>query len=126
MNNLILLSENSEFSYYAVQVPMDASKAKIITFFEDMSLDFIANGFRDQIEIGEFEVKPELLGVYGEIPDSVANEIMGLAEDGWKEGYLWGKPVRIPSNGAFEIRVRLEGSGIDLTKNKVAIIKTKK
>jgi len=118
MNNLILLSENKEFAFWAVEIILDQDEFEIFQLSEKgYGLKYYdsTSGVGYFKELGLFEEKPKLLGVYGEIPENIASEILY-------------HPVT--NDSAFTDKERLQGiirsKGIDLQTSKVAIIRTKK
>ena len=114
MNPLLLISENKEFKYWAVEIILGQDEYEIFQLSEKgYGLKYYdsTSGVGHYKELGLFEEKPKLLGVYGEIPESIANEIF--------KGNMVVDLLAVMGYLLWE-------NEIDLTKNKVAIIKTKK
>jgi hypothetical protein len=125
MKNTVFLSKGKEFKYYAVRLPRGAQRVDYMRTNEGQYLltydiPIEQHGFNcswvECISIPVFDkgVQFWLLGSYGDISEEVVKEVLANIE---------GKQPFLSHNHYLHRKLILEG--VDIAKEKIAIIKTK-
>lgn len=118
---MILLSEREGIKYWAVKVPMDSETHYVIRRNDGqyfLTYDIpgdVKHGlmWMECVNIELFDKKQFwLIGVYGDIPEEIAGQILCFDD------------CNPTTKDSLILKLRLEAKGIDLTKEKIAIIRT--